>query len=330
MQAPLVSSNKIWRNDITGLRALAVIPVLIYHAFPSYIPGGFFGVDIFFVVSGYLISGIIFRGLIKGDFSYINFYEKRVRRILPNLFLCLSFVLFLGWHFLTSDEYTDLAKHTIFSIFFCQNFNLLLEVGYFTEEALRKPLLHLWSLAIEEQFYILFPVICSVLWCSFRSKKIIALMIGILTVASFLFCLVTNDSSFRFYFPICRFWEIGIGIVLAFIETFRVLNFRTLPLNFRHIMSILGLILVVVAMVWGGKENHPGLFTLFPVLGSALLISSYPDALVNRYLLCQKPMTFTGLISYSLYLWHWPLLSFLYLVIPNCSSSLKFSVLFLS
>lgn len=162
------SSNHLWRNDITGLRALAVIPVLFYHAFPELLPGGFFGVDIFFVISGYLISGIIFRGVSTGTFSYWDFYQKRIRRIIPNLIVLCLFVLSIGYFFLLPFEYANLGKHIVASGLFIQNFNLLSEAGYFTEDALRKPLLHLWSLAVEEQFYIVFPILISVIWKLFN------------------------------------------------------------------------------------------------------------------------------------------------------------------
>lgn len=133
------SRPKLWRNDITGLRALAVLPVLIFHAFPSLIPGGFFGVDVFFVISGYLISGIIFRGIASSSFSYLEFYEKRIKRIIPNLILLLTFVAAAGWFILLPDEYANLGMHIDASTLFIQNFQLLSEIGYFTEDALRKP-----------------------------------------------------------------------------------------------------------------------------------------------------------------------------------------------
>ena len=158
-----LNQEHLWRNDITGLRAVAVLPVLLFHAFPSLLPGGFFGVDVFFVISGYLISGIIFRGMLKDTFSYKSFYEKRIKRILPNLLLLLSFVCIVGYFVLLDREYENLGRHIYSSAAFFQNFRLLSEIGYFTEDALRKPLLHLWSLAIEEQFYIIFPIICTLI-----------------------------------------------------------------------------------------------------------------------------------------------------------------------
>ena len=148
-----------WRDDITGLRALAVIPVLLYHAFPSVAPGGFFGVDVFFVISGYLISGIIFRGLATGVFSWLSFYDKRIRRILPNLFLFLICVLIAGWYLTWTVDFQLLVRHIYSCGFFYENFRLLGEAGYFDVESSIKPLMHLWSLAIEEQFYIVFTIL---------------------------------------------------------------------------------------------------------------------------------------------------------------------------
>ena len=160
---------KTWRNDITGLRALAVLPVLLYHGFPGLVPSGFFGVDIFFVISGYLISGIVFRDLAGGSFSFWTFYQRRIRRILPNLLLVLSTVLALGWLVMTQAELKSLGQHLTASCFFFQNLNLLWSANlgsgaYWAESSQLLPLLHLWSLAVEEQFYIAFPLICFALW----------------------------------------------------------------------------------------------------------------------------------------------------------------------
>ena len=315
MQKP----TKLWRNDITGLRALAVLPVLIYHAFPSLIPGGYFGVDIFFVISGYLISGIIFRGLINNAFSYSDFYAKRIRRIIPNLVLLLFSVALFGWFFLMANEYRSLGKHILSSSLFFQNFTLLKEVGYFTEEALRQPLLHLWSLAIEEQFYIVFPIICTLIWKFRTNVKYLGFFVLLLTTLSFIACICVTDRNFNFYFPLTRFWEIGIGALLAYVEAFGLLKFRTLPIYLRNIASVLGLILIVLAMMSSDKVAHPGFITLAPVLGAVLLILAYPDALINKTLLCWRPMTFVGIISYSLYLWHWPILSYLFICVPQAN-----------
>ena len=326
-----VNIEHLWRNDITGLRALAVLPVLIFHAFPSLIPGGFFGVDVFFVISGYLISGIIFRGMIKESFSYRSFYEKRIKRILPNLLLLLTFVSVLGYFFLLGQEYRNLGQHIYSSAAFIQNFHLLSEIGYFTEDALRKPLLHLWSLAIEEQFYIVFPIICTFIWRLSHSQKLIGHMVFLITGGSFLACLLVQDKSFAFYFPLTRFWELGCGIVLAFFESFGYIRTKRALLGFRHFLSCMGLAFVTIPMfIYTPAMIHPGGITLLPVLGSVALIMAQPDAVINRTLLSWAPMTFVGLISYSLYLWHWPLLAFIFICVPNVPASMLIGALTLS
>ncbi len=317
----MLDANKLshpWRSDITGLRALAVLPVLIFHAFPNMIPGGFFGVDVFFVISGYLISGIIFRSLMKGSFSYITFYAKRIKRIIPNLLLVLSFCMVVGWIYLTPTEYENLGKHITSSAFFSENFRLISEVGYFTEDALRKPLLHLWSLAIEEQFYIVFPIICSVIWVLSRSKMLLWSVVLVITLCSFEACIMANDKSFVFYFPLTRFWELGAGIVLSYLENFEYLKSEKISPKIRHVMSALGIVAIIIPMfAYSSKFTHPGFITVIPVLGAVCTIASSSDAFLNKYLLSFKPVAFIGLISYSLYLWHWPLLAFLFLLWAN-------------
>ena len=326
------SSNAIWRNDITGLRALAVIPVVLYHAFPSVIPGGYYGVDIFFVISGYLISGIIFKGLLNQSFSYKDFYVKRIKRILPNLSLLFAFVLLFGLFYLTATEYKALGKHVYASGLFIQNFRLLKDVGYFTTDALHQPLLHLWSLAIEEQFYIVFPIICVVLFKKWRSVKLLSLVTVTIVISSLIFCFASGQGrDFNFYFPLTRFWEIGFGITLAMAEKLYGFKPTQIPLNIRHGLSVVGFGMIAIPMMMADSSTvHPGGFTLLPVLGAVALIAAYPDALINRYLLCFRPMTFVGLISYSLYLWHWPFLAFLFICYPAASDVWKIAILVLS
>ncbi len=315
-----INGNHLWRNDITGLRAVAVLPVLAFHAFPHLLPGGFFGVDVFFVISGYLISGIIFRALNNGTFSYKTFYEKRIKRILPNLLLLLAFVGLLGYFLLLPDEYVRLGKHIYSSASFSQNFRLLKEIGYFTEDALRTPLLHLWSLAIEEQFYIVFPIICALIWRFFQSRICIGVTVICITIGSFLACILATDKNFNFYFPLTRFWELGAGICLAFVESYGVLKTYRLALGLRNVLSFVGFAGIIIPMVlWSSQMSHPGWMTLFPVLGTVAMIAANPDATVNKTVLSWRPFTFIGLISYSLYLWHWPLLSFLFICVPNAS-----------
>ena len=330
----MLDANKLshpWRTDITGLRALAVLPVLIFHAFPNIIPGGFFGVDVFFVISGYLISGIIFRSLMNGSFSYLTFYAKRIKRIIPNLLLVLSFCMIVGWIYLTPTEYENLGKHITSSAFFTENFRLISEVGYFTEDALRKPLLHLWSLAIEEQFYIVFPIICSIVWMLSRSRMILWSVVLVITVCSFEACVMGQDKSFIFYFPLTRFWELGAGIVLSYLENFGFFRAERINLKIRHLMSALGIMAIMITMfVYKEQYIHPGYITMAPVIGAVCVIAASNDAFLNKYLLSFKPVTFVGLISYSLYLWHWPLLAFLFLLWANAPAYMHILALFIS
>lgn len=326
-----IAVKHLWRNDITGLRAIAVLPVLLYHAFPKVLPGGFFGVDVFFVISGYLISGIIFRGLLNEDFSYKTFYAKRIKRIFPNLLLLLTFVALAGYFLLLPGEYISLGKHIYSSSVFVQNFRLLNEVGYFTEDAFRKPLLHLWSLAIEEQFYIIFPIICSVIWYFHRSRTLLAVLVLVITFGSFLSCLLVRDTSFNFYFPLTRFWELGAGICLSYFEIFGQFKAINIGRTSRNYISVIGFFAIVFPMLmWSEQMVHPGWMTLFPVMGAVFMIAAHPDAYLNRYLLSWRPITFVGLISYSLYLWHWPILAFLFISAPSSSPIYTIVALLLS
>ena len=318
--ANVLAKQHLWRTDITGIRALAVLPVLLFHAFPALCPGGFLGVDIFFVISGYLISGIIFRGLIGDSFSYADFYAKRIRRIIPNLVLVLAFVVIVGYFYLFAYEYQSLGKHVYSSAVFYQNIRLLREAGdYFGNEAVTQPLLHLWSLAIEEQFYIVFPLVATfVWWLSKRSIVVIGVVVATIVFGSFLGCLLTKNASFAFYFPLTRFWEIGVGMVLAYLETFQILDTRRIAIGVRNALSIGGFGLIIGAMWFYTTDIvTPGWYSLLPVLGTALVIAAHEDSVINRTVLTWKAMIFVGLISYSLYLWHWPLISYLHIINPN-------------
>ena len=313
-----IEVEKLWRNDITGLRALAVLPILIYHAFPQLIPGGFFGVDVFFVISGFLISSIIFRNIQNGTFSYLSFYDKRIKRIIPNLLLLLTFVMLVGYFLLFSPDYNNLGRHVYSSAGFIENFRLLSEVDYFTEDALRKPLLHLWSLAIEEQFYIFFPLLSVFLWRVKPSVKLMGFFIIAVITLSFTMCLVIHDKSYAFYFPLTRFWELGGGIFLAYLESFHIVDTKRIAKSLRDSLSFIGFTLIIFSLCGYKSEwSHPGLFTVIPVLGSVLLILAKPDALINRTVLSWRAMTYVGLISYSLYLWHWPILVYLNISYSN-------------
>lgn len=328
---PQSAQAHAWRDDITGLRALAVIPVLLYHAFPSLAPGGFFGVDVFFVISGYLISGIIFRGLAAGTFSWINFYDKRIRRILPNLFLLLICVLFAGWYLTWPVDFRRLVKHIYSCGFFYENFRLLGEAGYFDVESSIKPLMHLWSLAIEEQFYIVFPLLCMLLWRARNRIRVLGFFIGLFTIASLGSFLFASDRSWAFFFPLARFWELGAGILLAYAQTFRPGFQPVSSKRGRDTLSLFGFILLVALFLLpDAAKDHPGYITIGAVGAAVCLIAAKNNALINRTILSWKPMVFIGLISYSLYLWHWPLLAFINLALPRHALWMRGALLALS
>lgn len=305
--------TNIWRKDITGLRALAVVPVLIFHAFPDLLPGGFYGVDIFFVISGYLISGIIFRGLASDKFSFVVFYSRRIKRIVPNLILVIAFVAVIGWFITTASEYVRIAANISHSALFYQNITLMKDEDYFGVLAQNNPLLHIWSLSIEEQFYLLFPFVCFLIWkVGRRSVYGLGVFVLGITAASFVLMLLISDQNVRFYFPLSRFWELGVGICIAYAEVFFKYNTKRYGQTLTNGLSVLGIFLVLLAffLPTSWYAPPPGAFSLIPVIGGALLILSNANSWVNRTILSWNWVVFIGLISYSLYLWHWPLLAY--------------------
>lgn len=203
-----------YRPDVDGLRAVAVVGVLLFHAFPDSIPGGFIGVDIFFVISGYLISSIIVRSIENGTFSISQFYGRRIRRIFPALLTVVASALLAGWFLLFPDEYKQLGRHTVAGTWFFSNIALWLETGYFDGSAETKPLLHLWSLGVEEQFYILWPLM---LWLIYNRKIPSSLAIWIFTLASFALNLafVRHHREATFFLPYSKVWELSLGALLV-------------------------------------------------------------------------------------------------------------------
>ena len=298
-----------YRAEIDGLRALAILAVLGYHAFPSVFPGGFIGVDVFFVISGYLITSILIKEQNNGDFSIRGFYARRIIRILPALTLVIIACLLAGWFLLIAEEYKSLAKHALGGLGFVSNLVLWQETGYFDKAAELKPLLNLWSLGIEEQFYIAWPLVLLVLQ---RSGKRNIQIIWILTMVSFALSVwaVFNDRGQAFYSPLSRAWELLAGAILAF---------RRAPTEYSHkaayITWLPALALVMLATaVFSFQSTYPfpGPLALIPVLSCAILIDHAQAKTPSRIyqFLSSKPAVWTGLISYPLYLWHWPLLSF--------------------
>ena len=301
-----------YRPDIDGLRALAIVPVVIFHAFPTLLPGGFIGVDIFFVISGFLISSIIFKGLQRESFTFTGFYANRIKRIFPALLLVLAVCSVVGWFFLLPGEYAQLGKHIFGGAAYIENLILRGEAGYFDTKTYVKPLMHLWSLGIEEQFYLTYPLL---LWLVWRLRRnVLTVLLSLIFLS---FCLnlwqVRGNAPAAFLLPQTRFWELWAGGILAYLDIFRPNIFRrphTTALSVNNILSALGVVLVVAGLLLVRESAFPGWWALLPVCAAALLISGGPTAWINRTILSNPVAVFIGLISYPLYLWHWPILSF--------------------
>jgi peptidoglycan/LPS O-acetylase OafA/YrhL len=320
-----------YRPDIDGLRAIAVLAVIGFHAFPARIRGGFVGVDVFFVISGYLISTILLTGMERDSFRFSQFYIRRIRRIFPALIVVLLGCLMVGWLALFSVEYTALGKHVAASAAFVSNFVLWNEVGYFDKVAATKPLLHIWSLGIEEQFYITWPLLLYLTW---KRKAAMLTILLLLLVVSFTLNVrsVHAQPAADFYSPLTRFWELMAGAVLAYLSIYRedlLRTFRKLPRSTlqtigasaaagflaSEITAVTGMLLIVAGVLTIDETSgFPGWWALLPVLGTCLLIASGPLTWINNKLLAARGLVAIGLISYPLYLWHWPLLSFVRII----------------
>lgn len=303
-----------YRTDIDGLRAIAVLFVVGYHAFPHWIKGGFIGVDIFFVISGFLISTIIFQSLENKSFSFLKFYGRRIKRIFPALLLVLVFCYLIGWHFLFQSEFKLLNKHIAAGAGFIYNFLSWSEAGYFDISADRKPLLHLWSLGIEEQFYIFWPLMAYLVWKLRFSVVMTTFTILALALASFISNLLSlnGDMVAAFYSPFARFWELLIGVNLAYFKLFNQVSLDKYSFNNNTLQSCCGAVLIVTGVVLINDERmFPGWWALLPTIGTVLMISAGSQAWLNRIVLSNPMLVWFGLISFPLYLWHWPLLSFL-------------------
>ena len=305
-------SHPKYRPDIDGLRAIAVLSVVVYHAFPDTLKAGFMGVDIFFVISGYLISSIIFENIDRGSFSFGQFYGRRIKRIFPALTLVLLSCLVFGWFGLLGDEFKQLGKHMAAGAGFVSNFFLWQESGYFNNAAETKPLLHLWSLAIEEQFYIFWPLI---VWVTWKRKTLFLIVFISLIVASLAYNvhLVRLDPTATFFSPATRIWELLAGVLLAYM---RVRPTAWQPSQRQlQIASTLGVLLLAIGFYRIDRGRpYPGTWALLPILGSFCLIFAGPTAWFNRFVLSNRLLVWIGLISFPLYLWHWPILSLIRIV----------------
>lgn len=323
-------SHPKYRPDIDGLRAIAVLSVVAFHAFPRWMQGGFIGVDVFFVISGFLISTIIFQNLDKGTFSFFEFYARRVKRIFPALLVVLACCYAFGWFSLLSAEFKQLGKHIAAGAGFVSNLVLWSEAGYFDKSADTKPLLHLWSLGVEEQFYIIWPLL---LWVAWKRKFNLATVATVIGAASLLLNLkgITHDSTATFYSPQTRLWELLSGSLLAWFVLYKQQECKQLGLRIdrflAHIfysverksdgttltsaLSAAGISLLFFGFWYISQEfSFPGKWAIVPVTGALLIIAAGPTGWVNKSILAHPVAVWFGLISFPLYLWHWPLLAF--------------------
>jgi peptidoglycan/LPS O-acetylase OafA/YrhL len=350
------AADQTYRPDIDGLRAIAVLAVVGFHAFPQWVPGGYVGVDVFFVISGFLISSQLMGAASSGRMSFSSFYARRIRRIFPALLVVLLAVGVAGWWLLLPQEWEQLRTHIGASAIFSNNIAIWSEAGYFDTASELKPLLHLWSLGVEEQFYIVWPML---IWTWWRRDVRWATAIAAIAMLSFAINVMVVDSGAAraaFLLPHTRLWQLGAGAWLAALHAegvpvrTRVMRwlYRTESAaheaRFANLLSITGTLLVLLSFValsrgveapdwwsqgavasvgsvvrwiarglWlnGDASRYPGWSALAPTIGAALIIAAGPAAVVNRAWLSMRAMVFVGLISYPLYLWHWPILSFL-------------------
>jgi peptidoglycan/LPS O-acetylase OafA/YrhL len=307
------------RPDLDGLRAIAILSVVAYHAAPNRVSGGFVGVDMFFVLSSYLISSIILREMDADRFSLARFYARRIRRLFPALLVVIAATAAAGWFYLLPHEMRALGGEIAAGAAYVINFTLQRQAGYFDIAASQKPLLHLWSLAIEEQFYIVYPALLMLVRP--RGNRWLFALLAAATIASAAFCIAetARNSAAAFYLPYSRIWELSGGGLLAFAELYPGNSSRRLARWLgegvqrekltRDALSLAGLGLAAGSAIgFSAGLIYPGAWALAPCAGALLLIAAGPGALVNRRLLSLAPMVGIGLVSYPLYLWHWPLL----------------------
>ena len=320
------SDKPHYRPDIDGLRGIAILAVVGYHAFPQIFSGGFVGVDVFFVISGFLITGIILDALRQQSFSFLDFYMGRIRRIFPALLVVLLSCLLAGYFLLLSGDYRYLGKHTALGATFLSNFALWREAGYFDAAAELKPLLHLWSLSIEEQFYLVWPL--SLFLCAKRPRGLSAL-VGVTLLVSLASSIGLSEDypTASFFLPHTRLWQLLLGGFLALLAAGPanfppgsmaerlVVWLRQLPRrasgHWGNFSAWLGLSLVVAAAIlYARGVAYPGWRAMIPAIGTFLMISAGASSWANRNILGNRLLVLVGLISYPLYLWHWPLLAF--------------------
>jgi peptidoglycan/LPS O-acetylase OafA/YrhL len=301
-------SDLKYRPEIDGLRAIAVMSVVLFHAVPQSLPGGYVGVDIFFVISGYLICSIIAKAVSEGRFSLIGFYERRARRILPPLVLVMVVALVAGYFIMLPDDFEELGASATAASFFAANFYFWKEASYYFSGANEyAPLLHTWSLGVEEQFYIVAPLVLgfTIRRHGKRGAFLAVLVISVISLGVSI-AFSRDYASMSFYLPLTRTYELGIGALIALAPKVRLERQMQ-----REALSTLGLAMMAAAIfLYDSSTTFPGAAALLPCVGAGLVIlAADRDTLAGR-LLSLGPIVFVGLVSYSFYLWHWPVLAF--------------------
>jgi peptidoglycan/LPS O-acetylase OafA/YrhL len=298
-----------YRAEIDGLRAIAVIPVILFHAGLETFSGGFVGVDVFFVISGYLITSILLKELDTGQFSLTGFYERRTRRIVPALFFVMAACLLPAWLLLLPLEHQEFSQSLIAVPFFSSNFLFWRQSGYFDTAAELKPLLHTWSLAVEEQYYIFFPLLLLLLWRIGRRVTWVVIVAIALSSLGLAIALSQTHSTANFYLLPSRAWELLIGSLIAY--HLHSQSEYSLAMAWKQILSLLGFLLIVASVfLFNHQTPFPGLYTLIPVSGTAMLILYARPGVWIHQLLSHRALVAVGLVSYSAYLWHQPIFAF--------------------
>lgn len=293
-----------YRSEIDGLRSIAVLPVIFFHAGFSTFSGGYVGVDVFFVISGYLITTILIDQISTGKFSIVDFYERRARRILPALFFVMLCTIPFAWLWMIPQQFKDFSQALVAISFFVSNILFWRKEDYFAPSAEENPMLHTWSLAVEEQFYIFFPILLLILWRFGKNPVFYAVVL-----LSFLSLLLAeygwrNNPTANFYLLPTRAWELGVGAICAFL-----LHGKTAKPN--QLLSVLGLLMIAYSVfAFDETVPFPSVYALVPVIGTALIILFGGKGTLIEKLLSTKVLVGVGLVSFSAYLWHQPLFAF--------------------